>query len=56
MRAIEDLYGQLTLVVIAHRLSTVRRADKIFVLNKGQLENQGTFDELGLDATSGSHR
>jgi subfamily B ATP-binding cassette protein MsbA len=35
-----------TIVTIAHRLSTVRRADKIFVLDKGQLVEQGTHSEL----------
>lgn len=35
-----------TVIVIAHRLSTVRTADEIFVLSQGRLEEQGTFDEL----------
>jgi transcription-repair coupling factor (superfamily II helicase) len=35
-----------TTVIIAHRLSTVRNADKILVLHKGKLEEQGTHDEL----------
>lgn len=35
-----------TIVMIAHRLSTVRRADRIFVLDKGQLVEQGSHNEL----------
>lgn len=35
-----------TLVVIAHRLSTVKEADEIFYLDKGVLISRGTFDEL----------
>ena len=33
----------------AHRLSTVKNCDTIFLLNKGQLVNKGTFDELIKD-------
>ena len=44
--AIERLAGKRTLVVIAHRLSTVRRADKILVLEKGRLVQQGRHEEL----------
>jgi NHLM bacteriocin system ABC transporter ATP-binding protein len=35
-----------TRVVIAHRLSTIQKADKIFVLDKGELVQQGTFRQL----------
>ncbi len=35
-----------TVIVVAHRLSTVRNADKIIVLDKGQIAEQGTHDEL----------
>jgi subfamily B ATP-binding cassette protein MsbA len=45
-RSIESLAGTKTVVLIAHRLSTVRRADQIFVLNQGRLVEQGTHREL----------
>lgn len=35
-----------TVIMIAHRLSTVTNADRIFVLRDGQIEESGTFDEL----------
>ena len=35
-----------TLIVIAHRLSTIQTADRIFVINKGNLEAEGTHKEL----------
>jgi ABC-type bacteriocin/lantibiotic exporter with double-glycine peptidase domain len=36
----------VTRIVIAHRLSTVRRADRILVLERGEVVQSGTFDEL----------
>lgn len=44
--AIERLLHGRTVLVIAHRLSTVRRADRILVLHEGQVAEQGTHDEL----------
>lgn len=44
--AIEKLQGELTIVVIAHRLSTVRQADQVVVLADGQVVETGTPDEL----------
>lgn len=45
-RAIENLTGRHTLIVIAHRLSTVMKADNIIVLKEGKIAEQGTHDEL----------
>ncbi|RVU42144.1 ABC transporter ATP-binding protein [Lujinxingia sediminis] len=45
-RAIERLSGRITLIIIAHRLSTVRHCDRLFVLDQGRLIDQGTYDEL----------
>ncbi len=44
--AIDRLHGELTLVVIAHRLSTVQQADQVVVLDHGHLVESGTPDEL----------
>ena len=48
MQAIESLYGNVTLVVIALRLSTVRKADRLFRLGKGKVIQSGTFEALNL--------
>ena len=44
--AIERILGGRTVIMVAHRLSTVKNADKIFVLRKGELAETGTHDEL----------
>ncbi len=44
--ALEKLMKGRTSIVIAHRLSTVRKADQILVLDKGYLVEKGTHDEL----------
>ena len=46
MRGLERLLAGRTTFVIAHRLSTVRRADVILVLDDGRIVEQGTFAEL----------
>ena len=38
--------GNITIVVIAHRLSTVRDADQIICMNKGEVVERGTHKEL----------
>lgn len=45
-RALEDVLRGRTALVIAHRLSTVRRADAIAVLEQGRVVERGTHDEL----------
>jgi ABC-type multidrug transport system fused ATPase/permease subunit len=44
--ALENLITDRTTVVIAHRLSTVRRADRIVVLGDGTITEDGTHEEL----------
>jgi ATP-binding cassette subfamily B protein len=45
-RALDELLRERTAIVIAHRLSTVRAADRILVLQRGRLVEQGNHDEL----------
>ena len=45
-RSVSKLTAGKTLIVIAHRLSTVTDADKIYVINNGNIEDSGTHAEL----------
>lgn len=45
-RAIEGLHGRKTLIVIAHRLSTVKRCDRLVLMKAGRVEDTGRFQDL----------
>lgn len=46
MEAISELTREKTVIMIAHRLKTVRHADQIIVVDKGQIAQRGTHEEL----------
>jgi len=45
-KSIDGLKGKSTIVIVAHRLSTIRNVDKIFFLDEGKIVDEGTFEEL----------
>jgi len=45
-KAIQDLRGSVTVIMIAHRLSTVRNADSVIYMDKGQIKSIGTFEQV----------
>ena len=45
-RVLQSLKNEMTVILIAHRLSTVQHADKIIYLDKGKIVAEGTFAEL----------
>ena len=44
--AIGELQGDVTVISVAHRLSTIRNCDQVFFMNEGTIETRGTFDEV----------
>ena len=46
MQAINNFSGKKTIIMIAHRLKTVQKCDQIFFLDKGQIIDNGTYQEL----------
>ena len=45
-KALESISHKYTLIIVAHRLSTVRKADSIYVLEDGHLVENGTYDSI----------
>jgi ATP-binding cassette subfamily C protein len=46
IEAIEKLKRNRTIIIIAHRLSTVKNCDQLYILKQGKIIDQGTYDEL----------
>ena len=46
MDAVNNLSKDLTIIIVAHRLNTVKNCDKILLFEKGQLKNEGTFEKV----------
>ena len=44
--ALENETGDATVILIAHRITTLMRADRIFVMEKGRVKESGTHEEL----------
>ena len=46
MEAVNNLNKNITIIIIAHRLNTVKKCDNIYFLEQGEVKNQGRFEEL----------
>ncbi|MFE6734193.1 ABC transporter ATP-binding protein [Microbacterium sp. NPDC057650] len=55
-QSITELSGDRTLIVVAHRLSTIRHADRIFFMRDGEVMASGTFDELVASVPDFAHQ
>ncbi len=45
---IEELKGNYTILIVAHRISTIKNADRIMIINNGEIDMFGTFNELQM--------
>jgi ABC-type multidrug transport system fused ATPase/permease subunit len=55
-RTLKELSGQVTLVLVAHRLATIRTASQVAFLQDGRLEGLGTFDEVRHQVIAFDHQ
>ena len=46
MRSLYKLKKEITIIIVAHRLNTIKICDQIFHLEKGEIKNKGSFEEL----------
>jgi ATP-binding cassette subfamily C protein len=46
LEAIDNLHGNLTMLLIAHRFSTLKRADLVYVIEQGKIVASGTWESL----------
>src|SRR5690606_4174408 len=44
--SIDILKGKFTILIIAHRISTIKNVDRIYLLNEGEIEDSGSYEEL----------
>ncbi|MEO0438588.1 MAG: ABC transporter ATP-binding protein [Pseudomonadota bacterium] len=51
MASIENLSGKKTIVMVAHRLTTVQHCDQIFLMSDGRILERGTWDELNREGS-----
>ncbi len=52
MDAIHDFSGEKTIIIVAHRLATVQRCDRIFLIDKGSVRDSGSYDELLVNSNA----
>ena len=46
MEAIDSMRGERTMIIVAHRLDTLKKCDKLYLVDDGKLVADGTFDQL----------
>ena len=46
IKALQNIDKEVTIIMVAHRLSTVKKCDKIYFFKNGKIKNHGSFEEL----------
>ncbi len=54
--SIDRLKGKVTIVVVAHRLSTIQAADQVLVLEEGKVIQKGSFNQLAFEEEGAFHK
>jgi subfamily B ATP-binding cassette protein MsbA len=49
-RSLDALHGSMTVIVIAHRLATIKSADEVLVFANGKIVERGTYEQLAMNA------
>ena len=51
-KSIENIQGELTIIIIAHRIATIRNVDKLLFIENGEITQMGSYDELKAKSKS----
>lgn len=51
-KSIDDLKGMMTLIIVAHRLSTIKNVDYVYILDDGDIVESGSYSDLRRDSSS----
>ncbi|MDU3567687.1 MAG: ATP-binding cassette domain-containing protein, partial [Cutibacterium avidum] len=54
-QTIESLHGHMTMIIVAHRLSTVRNVDKVVFFSHGKIDASGTFEQVQAESEEFAH-
>ena len=46
MKSINNLDHKITIIMIAHRLDTVKECDQVILIEKGEIKKKGTYEEV----------
>ena len=54
-QTVESLKGSMTIIIVAHRLSTVRNVDELIFMSNGRVASTGSFEEVTAESPEFAH-